>query len=313
MQRPITASILARAAPDARLEHIRFKDASYCRCGRGMRLVALAALLACLASSAWAWGQEGHSIIGEIAQRRLSPQASAEVARVLGQGHSLASVGSWADDVRDGRPETYNWHFVDIPIDRDKYDASIDCKPSAKGDCIVAELERLKREIQCAPTEQGRRNALRFAVHFVADIHQPLHTVDEARGGNDIAVDVRMVGAKTCRGSPCPMRPHRSNFHTLWDTGLIQATTWSWGAYVDRLEAGVLAKAAPGDSGGTIAEWAEETHHAAQTVWRALPESRVADDAYYQKVSPILDVQLSLAGIRLAKFLNEAYALAACQ
>jgi hypothetical protein len=60
-------------------------------------------------------------------------------------------------------------------------------------------LERLKREIPCAQTLEARRDALRYAVHFVADIHQPLHTVDETRG-NDIMVDVRMVGARTCKG-----------------------------------------------------------------------------------------------------------------
>ena len=71
-------------------------------------------LLVLSATSAWAWGQEGHSIIAESAQRRLTPNAIAEVARLLGPNHSLASVGSWADNERDRRPETYNWHFVDI-------------------------------------------------------------------------------------------------------------------------------------------------------------------------------------------------------
>jgi hypothetical protein len=76
----------------------------------------MAVLLTCVSiGEALAWGSEGHSVIAEIAQRRLSPDASAAVAQVLGQSHSLASIASWADDVRDDRPETYNWHFVDIP------------------------------------------------------------------------------------------------------------------------------------------------------------------------------------------------------
>lgn len=144
---------------------------------------------------AWAWGQEGHSIIAEIAQRRLSPKAIAEVARLLGANHSLASTGSWADDVRDDHPETYNWHFVDIPIPLDRYDEAAHCHPDPKGDCIVAELTRLRDELRCAPTDDLKREALQFAVHFVGDIHQPLHTVLEARGGNDIAVEVKMRGA----------------------------------------------------------------------------------------------------------------------
>lgn len=259
-------------------------------------------------SQAFAWGQEGHSIIAEVAQHRLSPQAAAEVTRLLGQGRSLASVSSWADDVRDQRPETYNWHFVDIPLAEAAYDHDSHCRPSDKGDCVVAELERLKRDIRCAPSDELKRDALRYAVHFVGDIHQPLHTVDEARGGNDIAVEVRFAGAKTCKGGPCSVRPSRSNFHSLWDGILIRSTTWNWGGYVDRLESGWLASSeAQGIDQGAPAAWAEETHGVARYVWDALPGNRVVDDAYYSKVLPSLDRQLGLAGLRLARFLNEAY------
>jgi hypothetical protein len=100
---------------------------------------------------ALAWGPEGHSIVAELAQHRLSPPAAAEVERLLGPGRSLASIGSWADDVRDDRPETYNWHFVDLALAEDRYEAGKHCHASAKGDCIVAELERLKTELRCAP------------------------------------------------------------------------------------------------------------------------------------------------------------------
>jgi len=78
------------------------------------RVIGALVLAAGWAGQALAWGQEGHSIIGEVAQHRLTPQAAAAVSRLLGQGRSLASVSSWADDVRDQRPETYNWHFVDM-------------------------------------------------------------------------------------------------------------------------------------------------------------------------------------------------------
>src|ERR1700730_13131861 len=167
---------------------------------RIMRAMGLAVFLVlALVENALAWGQEGHSIVGEVAQRRLTPEASAMVEQLLGRGHSLASVASWADDIRDERPETYNWHFVDIPIAIGRYDAAKVCKPSDKGDCAVAELDRLKNELRCAAGDK-KIDALKFAVHLVGDIHQPLHTVDEARGGNDIQVDIFMRG-KTCTGA----------------------------------------------------------------------------------------------------------------
>src|SRR5439155_23705350 len=141
-----------------------------------------------------AWGQEGHSIVAEIAQRRLSRQATAAVQLLLGNGYSLASISTWADDVRAARPSSSNWHFADIPVDSNNYSPERDCKPDpTKGDCVVAELERLRTELRCDTREQ-RREALMFAVHFVADIHQPLHTVLEKGGGNGIDVKLTAKG-----------------------------------------------------------------------------------------------------------------------
>src|SRR6476659_3224431 len=112
------------------------------------RLVAVMLWACSLTSQAGAWGQEGHSIIAEIAQRRLSAEAAAAVEKLLGKGHSLASVSTWADDVRHARPKTSNWHFAGIPIGSDSYRPDRDCKPDAsKGDCIVAEIDRLKTEL----------------------------------------------------------------------------------------------------------------------------------------------------------------------
>ena len=130
----------------------------------------------------------------------MSTEAAATVAKLLGPGHSLASVASWADDIREVRPETYNWHFVDIPIEVPAYNPNRDCKKDEKsGDCIIAELERLQTELRCG-SDEHKVEALKFAVHFVGDIHQPLHTVSELKGGNDVNVDVFMRGL-TCTGT----------------------------------------------------------------------------------------------------------------
>jgi hypothetical protein len=267
----------------------------------------------CACAAARAWGPEGHSIVAEIAQRRLSPAAAARVEELLGKGHSLASEASWADDIRDERPETSHWHFVDIPISAKAYDPRRDCRPNPRGDCVVAELDRLENELRCAPTEALRRDALRFAVHFVADVHQPLHTVGDERGGNEIRVEVRIDPLRCERA--CRPTHFRTNFHALWDETLITNTTWSWGAYVRRLENGWLRSTAARDSaaaGGTPEQWANESHAVAREVWSWLPADRVIDDDYYRKVLPLLDQQLGLAGLRLARFLNEAYASSAC-
>jgi hypothetical protein len=263
----------------------------------------------CLAASqAWAWGQEGHSIIAEIAQRRLTSDTAAKVEQILGKGHSLAAVGSWADDARDSRPNTYNWHFVDIPLALNGYDVGRDCKPdAAKGDCVLAELDRLKKELQCAPTDELKAEALKFAVHFVGDVHQPLHTVLEEKGGNTFKVDVFMRGF-TCLGT-CVVTKSSTNLHAVWDTALIMKAVWDWGAYVERLENGWLKTADIKQVGsGSPLDWAIETHSASQIVWNAVPADMTLDDGYFQKLLPLLDRQLGAGGIRLAKFLNDAYA-----
>jgi hypothetical protein len=270
-------------------------------------VVALGLALAAL--DAAAWGSDGHSIVGEIAQRRLGPGARAQVEGLLGAGHSLASEGNWADDVKPARPETFNWHFVDIPIADTAYDAAKQCAPTPKGDCIIAELERLRTQLRCG-SDDVRREALRFAVHFVADVHQPLHTVGEEQGGNGVKVAVELHGLRCVR---CTPKRTPENLHAVWDTTLIANTAWNWGAYVTRLEGGWLASdEARGAGRGTPQDWAVEAHGVAREIWPLTPADRIVNDDYYFKVLPVLDRQLGRAGVRLARFLDDAFSPGEC-
>src|SRR5438477_7321974 len=70
----------------------------------------------------FAWGAEGHRLVARIAQRNLSPQARQAVGRLLAPGETLESIANWADGIRNARPETKNWHFVDIPLNASNYD-----------------------------------------------------------------------------------------------------------------------------------------------------------------------------------------------
>jgi hypothetical protein len=163
-----------------------------------MRSIVLAGAFACaLVGQALAWGQEGHSIVAEIAQQRLTPPAARMVGTLL-KGRSLASIASWADDERETHPATEGWHFVDIPLDVETYDRTRDCKPDAlKGDCIVVELDRLTTSLRCSIGD-ALIEALKFAVHFVGDIHQPLHTVAEKTGGNAAPLARRHTSPSAC-------------------------------------------------------------------------------------------------------------------
>ncbi len=258
--------------------------------------------------TAYGWGEEGHSIIAEIAQRRLDAAAVNLISELLGPNRSLSSVASWADDYRSSHPETANWHFIDIPRDSNEYDEARDCADSPAGDCIVKELSRLKNTLTCSPDAQARRDALRFAVHFVGDIHQPLHAIKEQRGANLVKVQGEIHGA-TCQ-SQCQLGGlDAANLHMIWDTTLIRRTFFDWGAYVDRLEQGWLKTEGfqLRVNSESPVDWALQSHALAPLIWNdtLVPRDGTLSDNYYTAVLPILDQQLALAGVRLARFLND--------
>jgi hypothetical protein len=86
------------------------------------KLVIACLIQLALLAQAQAWGPEGHSIVAEIAQRRLSPEAAAKVREILGENASLASIASWADDYRALHLDSAGWHFVDIPLAAEDYE-----------------------------------------------------------------------------------------------------------------------------------------------------------------------------------------------
>src|SRR5262245_61599707 len=109
--------------------------------GRAWRTLCGTAVALLAAGTADAWGPRGHAIVAELAQRQLTPVARAQVRRLL-PNQSLASIASWADDIREERPETARWHYVRIPRDVQRYDPSRDCKILPAGDCAIAAIRR---------------------------------------------------------------------------------------------------------------------------------------------------------------------------
>ena len=139
-----------------------------------------------------------------------------------------------------------------------------------------------------------------YVVHFVGDLHQPLHVVLEDRGGN--AFPVRFPADPTRR------RVVDTNLHQVWDYGLIRSLVWNWGAYVTRLEEGWLRRA---DSAvlraGGIADWVNESHElAVRHVYAGVERDATLGDDYIAQATPLLDRQLGAAGLRLAALLNDA-------
>jgi S1/P1 Nuclease len=258
-----------------------------------MSKIALIVLL-CAALPIYAWGPEGHDLVARIAEAQLTPEVHAKVVAILGPGVSMASVASWADSIRRDRPETGVWHYVDIPIDKPHRDMARDCP---KGNCVVQKIEDFEAVLRDpnAPATQ-RREALMFVIHFIGDMHQPLHSSDDKdKGGNDkhVVFDGRNM-----------------NLHSLWDGGLLGPIgkeddlfpTWSAEA----------ARHARKWSKGSVEDWAEQSHKAAvKIVYGNLPKTTdktkpyVIDAAYVAKADPLIKDQIEKAGDRLARALNQ--------
>lgn len=248
----------------------------------------------------YAWGDAGHRIVAEVAERHLDKRARGQLRRLIGEA-SLASVAGWADLIRDDRPETARWHFVNIPFEASHYDPKRDCAAPKPGDCVVAAVERFRRVLGSRTrTDSEREEALKFLVHLIADLHQPLHAADRAdRGGNDLPVT--FFGEEIQSGD----RPW--NLHAVWDGGLIERTGLSDRIYAERLQRWLQKQSIFALQSGTAADWALEAHRAAVEVAYRVPDDRKLSKEYFEKSVPVMDELLAKAGVRLARLLNEAF------
>lgn len=141
---------------------------------------------------------KANQIIATVAEDHLDETTKVMIQSLLGNNH-LYSIASWADDIRRERRDTAPWHYVDIPLGG-KYDARRDC--ALPDSCVVLKInDFLKVLTDKNATRDQRAEALKFIVHFVGDIHQPLDAVKEAKGGNGIRV--RFLGDDRCGRYEC--------------------------------------------------------------------------------------------------------------
>jgi hypothetical protein len=277
-----------------------------CRSNQGhdlKRATATVALLALLSAQLPAWSTKGHAIIADIASLHLTAATRKNLNLLLGN-NSLASISTWADAIRSEQPETYAWHFVDIPHDAESFSQERDCYrphdrgPTAQTDhhnCVVDRIEMFAKTLgdENAP-ERDRLIALMFLVHFVGDLHQPMHAIDDARGGND--VKIKIFGSELCGNGPC-------NLHGAWDHSLIEHTGYSEEEYVHHLQDLIRGDHLEQKAGGSPADWAYESKREALQVW--VQNGGSVDETYYRTNIHLVDENLALAGLRLATLLND--------
>jgi len=294
------------------------------------RIAAATSSLICLASwlaatdHASAWGDQGHEIIGLIADHYLDPAVRDKVDGLLAGDRSgltskdIAHETTWADRYRDSdrgasrkhHLHTHNWHFVDLELDGPDLAAAcfgrralppgtVASNGPAQA-CVVDKIDEFTAELASPAASTGeRRKALQFLLHFVGDVHQPLHASDDHdKGGN-----LKTVSA---RGIPA------NNLHHYWDTEFVIRL----GAHPSSIARLLIGRISEEDrrkwSIGTAGEWAIESFHVAgQHAYGLLPSPSSPghyklSPGYVNDATEMTAEQLSKAGVRLAFVLNQA-------
>lgn len=252
---------------------------------------------ACSAStSVFAWGQTGHRVTGAIASFYLSPVAKAEIAKLLPE-ESLAEVSTYADEMRSHPSEFWQktaspWHYVTVPKNK-AYD---DVGAPARGDALTA-LAKFKRDLLSDDTSfEQKQLALKFIVHLVGDLHQPLHAGDGTdRGGNDLKVLFFWEG---------------SNLHRVWDSGLIDRQQLSYTEWTHWLQRKISDEDIARWNSVRPEDWVAESAAIRDTIY---PDPSTNGEMVsinweyqYQHISTVKR-RLQMAGVRLALYLNQAF------
>ena len=273
---------------------------------------------------AWCWWETGHRAMARIAVFHLTPAARTRVARILNVpdnpdavADALAAASTWADETKS-ETKTGAWHYLDLALQDNKGDIRLRCPDD---NCATARIRlfahQLSSHAPSGPTSE--LDALRYLVHFVGDIHQPLHAISDADlGGNCEHVDPPIDTAQ--------------NLHAVWDGAIVNAVNPS-----DRELAADLERNLESFSpelrhdlgGGNQDDWAWESHKIAmKEIYQRLsiptqpvifPAScqaaplavsnltlHLGQMGYVDEMKPIVREQLTKAGLRLATLLNES-------
>ena len=266
-------------------------------CARHRRLQHIQRLivLICAISLTWmplpalAWSAAGHQTVAWIAQAQLTPAARAVIEHLLAQepGSSLASISTWPDEHRDSN--NTRWHYVNFPYRNCHYEAPRDCRD---GQCAVAAIDAQMAILRSHASDAQKLEALKFVVHLVGDIHQPLHAgFGDDRGGNLYQIQFRERGG---------------NLHALWDYEMVEqfhATPEQLARQILEQNRELVHALTPAKIlGDTTPAWAEQSCRIVAEP-NFYPGHRVSE-SYVEHYAPVVKHQLLRAGLRLGALLN---------
>ncbi|HEY8592452.1 MAG TPA: S1/P1 nuclease [Sphingomicrobium sp.] len=270
--------------------------------------IAAALAAAALPAPAFAWGKTGHRVVASLADRQLSGLARAHVEQILGPGESLDEAANWPDWMRSDPAPFWQktstpWHYVTLN------GIIYDHAPS-EGNALEA-LQRFTATLKDPNASRADKQlALRFIVHLVGDLHQPLHVGKCCdRGGNDIKV--KWFGKPT-------------NLHSVWDSQMVDDQQLSFTEYAEQLRRHTSSEDVVAWWDINPRDWISESAQVRETIYPKVPapkpqatrkKGKAAEQelpelsySYLYKYTPVMEKRLSQAGVRLAAYLNAIFA-----
>ncbi len=235
------------------------------------------------------WGQTGHRVVGLVAENHLTKKAKAEIDFLL-DGNSLSNISTYADEIKSEKKYNYisKWHYINIPLNK-KYDEIVREKD---GDIIYAINKCIDVIKDSGFSKDERSFYLKLLVHFIGDLHQPMHLGrKEDRGGNDIKMF--WFGSNT-------------NLHRIWDTQIIESHNMSYTELANDLPI-FGPDQIKAEVNKSIMDWVEESRIYTNQIYLESPPNKKLGYEYRYNNLLIVKSQLYKAGIRLARLLNEIF------
>ena len=236
------------------------------------------------------WGQKGHDVTCEIAERHLDRGAKRAVKKLL-EGKSMVYWSNWLDNASH-TPEyayTKTWHYKNIDAGVSYEDAELE----PQGDVVTAIHKQIEILSDKKASVEDKSLALKMLVHLVGDLHQPMHMGHKSDlGGNQWKV--QFFGSE-------------KNLHGIWDTDVLErGHKWAyeeWATEIDRLKKAGRKEICK----GTIEEWAQENFVVATEVYDSTPQESKLSYDYLAQWTPVIEQQLLRGGLRLAYLLNKIF------
>lgn len=254
------------------------------------RLLILTLSLFAVIPDILAWGQKGHDVTCEIAERHLDRGARKAVKRLL-EGKSMVYWSNWLDNASHTEQYAYTktWHYKNVEAGVEYEDAQLE----PQGDVVTAIQQQVQTLSDKMASTESKRLALKMLVHLVGDLHQPMHMGRKADLGGNLHKVIYFGKEK--------------NLHSIWDTDVLEGGhKWSyeeWATEIDRTN----KKQRKEICRGTVDDWARETVAIATEVYHCTPQQAKLSYDYQARWTPVIEQQLLRGGLRLAALLNEIF------